>query len=148
MSGLTAICRFHLPCVTTTFSSTQPASSLTQHGQHRTLHQHLPHSSKPWLPSHHIVLPQEALNSSLFSLPPHCSGLPLLPEPLWLDLASLLLHFSPAMLKTFSTVWTDFLHSYLPSSPFLFYPPTHTCKREQKSLFFFLFSKSHFSIAI
>lgn len=81
MSGLTAICRFHLPCVTTTFSSTQPASSLTQHGQHRTLHQHLPHSSKPWLPSHHIVLPQEALNSSLFSLPPHCSGLPLLPEP-------------------------------------------------------------------
>lgn len=45
----------------------------------RTLHQHLPHSPKPWLPSHHMPLPQEALTSSLFILPPHCSGHPLLP---------------------------------------------------------------------
>lgn len=45
----------------------------------RTLHQHSTHSPKPWLPSHHIPLPQEALNSSLFILPPHCCGRPLLP---------------------------------------------------------------------
>lgn len=77
----------------------------------RTLHQHLPHSPKPWLPSHHIPLPQEALNSSLFILPPHCSGIHFSPEPLWLYPVSLLLYSFPAMLKTFLAMWTDLLHS-------------------------------------